>query len=60
MTNKKRYMFTSTRPLTNKLNRIVAYNKEPQIAKTHAPSVAESRDTNDKCYISNFARLMAT
>ena len=53
-------MFTSTRPLTNKLNRIVAYNKEPQIAKTHAPSVAESRDTNDKCYISNFARLMAT
>ena len=30
MTNKKRYIYTFTRPVPTKLDRIVTYDKEPQ------------------------------
>ena len=62
VTNKKRYISTSTRPMTTKLDKVEVYSKGPPSTESFDTLLTWSsyHMTDEKCYISTSARPMAT
>ena len=55
MTNEKRYISISTRPVTTKLDRMVGYDKKPQTCSKKQVTCSFVY-ANKKCYMSTSAR----